>query len=178
MMKDKKSGSGQCSAITKSGKQCRRSSVKFGRYCKQHSEMLQESLWGHHGTLTYIPDAPPVLSQMAAGYWHQYCRALLDHQKLKGHYLSDIFEICWRHDFRNYLIEEIDERGLVNEYPSGAQLNGFDKTLYTNDKRITDLKKQFGLTLDSESKLSSGKDTGSAKGKRKANLKSINGKDW
>lgn len=140
--------------------------------------MLQESLWGHHGTLTYIPDAPPVLSQMAAGYWQQYCRELLDHKKLKGHYLSELFELCRRHDYRKELEDEIEKYGLIKEYASGPQLLGIDKILDRNDKRITDLKKQFGLTLDSESKLSSGKDTGSAKGKRKANLKSINGKDW
>ena len=115
--------------------------------------MLQESLWGHHGDLNYIPDAPPVLSQMAAGYWHQYCRELKQHKKLRGHYLSELFELCRRHDYRKELEKLMEKHGLINEYDNGVQLSGIDKVLDRNDKRITDLKKQFGLTLDSEKKL-------------------------
>lgn len=140
--------------------------------------MIKESLWSHHGTLEYVPDAPPVLSEMAAGHWQQYCRVLLQHKKLKGHYLPELFEICWRHDLRDDIIKEINENGIVTKYESGSQLNGLDRALTTNDKRITDLKKQFGLTLDSASKLIDSKDSGSSKGNKKTKLKSINEKSW
>ena len=42
---------------------------------------------------------------------------------------------------------------LWSEYDGGSQLIGIDKIIDRNYKRITDLKKQFGLTLDSSHRL-------------------------
>ena len=151
-----KSDSGQCNAVTKSGKRCKRSSKKFGRYCQQHSDMLEESLWSHTGKLEYVPEPPPVLSQMAAGYWRMYCRDLIEHQKLHARFLSELFELCRRHDYRVQIEKMIEKHGLINIYDNGLQPSGLDKMLDRNDKRITDLKKIFGLTLDTESNLSGG----------------------
>ena len=132
--------------------------------------MLQESLWGHHGELGYVPDAPPVLSQMAAGHWRQYCQTLLDHKKLYGHYLTELFELCRRHDFAQELQELSDEHGMFNKYNNGIQLSGIDKVIDRNDKRITDLKKQFGLTLDTADKLK-GKNSGTKEEPKKTTLR-------
>lgn len=111
-------------------------------------------MWSHKGgELDYLPVPPPVLTKKAAGFWNQYCQVLLDNDKLEGHYLSEIFEICWRIDFRDEIEAKIKQYGMINIYENGAQPNGLNKMMDQNDKRITDLKKMFGLTLDTASKL-------------------------
>jgi len=143
-----------CQARTSSGARCRRNAAGAGAFCKQHSEVLEDSLWAHPGgKLDYVPDPPKLLSEEAAGFWNQYCTLLMETGMLKGVYLGDMHELCWRIDYRKELEDNLDRYGLVNEYEGSNQLNGIDKTLDRNDKRITVLKKQFGLTLDTAHRL-------------------------
>ncbi len=142
--------------------------------------MLTESLHQHRGELDYIPKAPPVLTENAAGYWDQFCDVLLEHNHLCGEYLHDIYEMCWRIDLREKLQEDIDQYGLMNVYDNGLQPNGYSGMIDKNDKRITDLKKMYGLTLESR-QLLKGKEKKKSEAKpdkqvRNTGLKVV--KDW
>lgn len=144
----------QCQARTKSGSRCKKSASEQSAFCSQHSRLLKDCLWAHPGgKINYVPEPPPVLSENAAGFWKQYCGLLVEKNKMMGVYLGDLSELCWRIDFRTELETELETHGLINEYESGSQLIGIDKIIDRNDKRITDLKKQFGLTLDTAHKL-------------------------
>lgn len=161
----------QCQARTKSGKRCRRDSITGSAFCSQHDSIFQDALWSHPGgEINYIPKHPSVLSDKAAGFWSQYCKLLLEHDMLWGVYLGDLAELCWRIDYRDELLKDIENKGLVNHYDKGVQLIGFDKILDRNDKMIRDLKKQFGFTLDTASKLSKGKATKQEADKKKDNI--------
>ena len=153
-----------CQARTKAGDRCKRNKLKGGEFCHQHEAILKKFLWNQPGgKLDYLPDPPGILAATGAGYWKQYCQFLLDNEKLYGVFLGDMSELCWRIDFRDELLHTISIYGLVNEYKSAVQLIGVDKILDRNDKRITDLKRQFYLTLDTIDKLQKEKKPSTAK---------------
>lgn len=148
----------RCQARTKSGTRCKRAAMESHSFCKQHAEDVKQALWKHpHGAMDYIPEPPEVLTEKASGHWHQFCMALKEYGKLWGIYLGDLFEICWRIDWRDDLEAAMNQHGFINYYENGPQLIGIDKVIDRNDKRITDLKKQFGLTMDTAHKLTASK---------------------